>query len=379
MANFDVIIVGGGVIGLSIARQAHRAGMGRIAVIERGKVGREASWAAAGMLAPNAENESADDFYRLCDASRRMYPSFAEELAAETGIDVELDRTGTLYASFTEDDSRHLATRYERQLEASIPVERVSRDDVLRAEPQMSERVLAALYFPNDWQVENRRLITALETSIKAAGVTVLEGADARQLIVEGTRVKGVDVGGTPICAASTVIAAGAWTSLIAVGKQAFPVAVKPIRGQMIAYRPPINFARHVIYSPRGYVVPRADGRILAGATVEDVGFDKHVTGEAVLDLGNAASEIFPALDGLTPVEKWAGLRPFAGDGLPVIGPLPGYQGLILAAGHYRNGILLAPITARLVADELAGIAGADHGAFSPGRFGPAELNAAAP
>src|SRR5687767_90675 len=173
--TFDILIIGAGVIGLSLARELHRRGLRRICMIERGSVGCKASYAAAGMLAPNAECEVIDDFYRFCDESRRSYPQLAEELLAETGIDIELDRSGTLYAAFSEADREHLALRYARQRAAGIPVEKLSAAESLNLEPCLAANVRECLYFPNDWQVENRRLLAALTKFALDNGITIIE------------------------------------------------------------------------------------------------------------------------------------------------------------------------------------------------------------
>jgi glycine oxidase len=353
LANYDVLIIGGGVIGLSLARELHRLGPRRIAVVERGRVGREASFAAAGMLAPNAENEAIDDFYRLCDESRSLFPQLAEELLAETGIDIELDRSGTIYAAFTEKDSTHLDSRYVRQIEAGIPVERFSANQTREAEPYLAENVRESLYFRNDWQVENRKLLAALRSYAAANGIELIESSEADSLLVEDSKVLGAAVREQRIFAGTTLLATGAWTSLIKIGDGPVPFSVKPIRGQMISFAPPDRFFQRVIYSPRGYLVPRADGRILAGATVEDVGFDDSITPEATEFLRATAIEIAPLLNGIPIAETWAGLRPFAADGLPVIGPVPGYENLFAATAHFRNGILLAPMTAKILAEKI--------------------------
>lgn len=350
---YEVAIIGGGVIGLCIAREFVRLGAGRVVLVERGTVGRESSYAAAGMLAPNAENEVVDDHYRLCDESRSMFPLLADELAAETGIDIELDRSGTIYAAFTEADSEHLSSRYSRQVAAGIPVERLSTSQTLSAEPNLAAYVRESLFFPNDWQVENRRLVSALRASVEARGIDILENTAVERVTAENGRVTGIIAKGGTIPAETVVLATGAWTSLIKIGDAPAAFEVRPVRGQMISFDPPARLFERVIYSPRGYLVPRADGRILAGATVEDVGFDKSTTDEAAVELRAAAEEIVPRLAETKIAEHWAGLRPCAKDGLPIIGPMPGNDGLFVATAHYRNGILLAPITAKLIAERI--------------------------
>ena len=349
----QVLIIGGGVIGLSIARELSRLGVDRIRVVDKGRPGGEASYAAAGMLVPNAENEEVDHFYRFCDESRLTFPELAAELLDETGIDIELDRSGTLYAAFSNADLDHIEKRFEVQRSAGIPVSRLSAAETLELEPAISPRVLASLYFPNDWQVENRKLLLALIKYVRNSGIEIIENFPVDSLIVEGGKVSGVVAGDRRLTANVTVLATGAWTSFIKVAGKALPFTVKPIRGQMISFKPVTRPFSHLIYSPRGYLVPRADGRILIGATVEDVGFDKETTADAFRQLSDAAVEIAPFLANEPVVEHWAGLRPFANGGRPIIGPVPGYDKMLIATAHYRNGILLAPLTAKVVAEFI--------------------------
>ncbi len=354
LAKYDILIIGGGAIGLSLARELARSGKGRIAVVERGRVGREASYAAAGMLAPNSENLVIDDFYRLCDASRQMYPDLAAELLAETGLDIELDRTGTIFAAFTEEDEAALDLRFSRQIEAGIKVERLTGSDTLKAEPAISDRVRSSLLFESDWQVENRKLMGAFAGyAAKHDEISILEDTEVVSLIARDKAVHGVRTSRGEIHAGVTVLATGAWTSLIKIDTAPMPLRVKPIRGQIICYQPPERIFRHVIHSPRGYLVPRADGRILVGGASDDVGFESNCTPDTEKALKDTACEFAPALAGLPVSDAWAGLRPFVTGGLPVIGEMPGHERLFVATGHYRNGILLAPVTARLLAHRI--------------------------
>lgn len=367
----EILIVGGGVIGLSVARQLRKAGVRDIAILERGTLGCEASSAAAGMLAPHAEADSADIFFDLCRESVSLYPEFAGHLTDETGIDAELDKTGTLYLALEEKDVPVLKERYTWQAEAGLAVEKLSRRDVLALEPQVSRSCEFGLLFPNDWQVENRSLLNALRRFVEINDISIHEGATADKLIIENGDVTGVISGSRRYLANTTILTTGAWTSLIKFGGARAPFDVKPIRGQMICYRPEQPLFSHVIYSSRGYIVPRADGRVLAGATVEDVGFDKDVTEAGVGSLRSTATEIAPILADAAIVDKWAGLRPFVSDGLPVIGPIPPYRNLVVATGHYRNGILLAPLTAKLVTGYVINAAASPYlDAFGIGRFG---------
>lgn len=351
--NSQVLIIGGGVIGLSVARELHKSGARKVTVVDRGIVGQEASSAAAGMLAPNAETDETGDFYRFSSESKNLYPNLARELFEETGIDVELDCSGTFNLAFSENDSEELKKRFKWQNDAGIVVEQLSSEEILKAEPFVSPLVRGGLFFPNDWQVENRKLIAALRRYTELNKIELIENTGIEELIVENCRVLGARAANLTLKADATVLCAGAWTSLVRFCELKFAFRVTPIRGQMIGFQLPQRPIEHVIYSPRGYIVPRADGRILAGATVEDVGFNKDVTEAAVKSLREMALEIAPLIANFDIKESWAGLRPFAEDGLPVIGEIDGVEGLRIATGHYRNGILLAPITARLISDSI--------------------------
>lgn len=345
----DILIIGGGVIGLSIARELHKRGAGKITVVDKGRIGAEASWAAAGMLAPNAECHADDELFRICSASNQLYPSFAAELLAETGIDIELDRTGTLSLAFSDGEAIDLNAKYEWQRGAGIEVRALSPAEVREIEPSISHAVISGCLYPNDWQVENRKLVAALRKYCEMHGIALVENTAITELITENGCVRGVRTATADLQADSVVITAGAWTSNI------LPTAgVKPIRGQMISLaNGDQRILRHVIYSPRGYLVPRADGRILVGATVEDAGFSKEVTPDGIESLVAAAGEIAPSLAQLSITEAWAGLRPFVDGEVPVIGRVSQIENAFIAAGHYRNGILLAPITAKMIADEV--------------------------
>ena len=264
--SFDVIIVGGGVIGLSVARGLHKAGISRIALVEKGSCGLESSWAAAGMLGPQAEADADDEFFRFCCASRDLYPGFAEELLDETGVDVELDRSGTLYLSFGDTDSRILRERFEWQRAAGLAVEYLSPENARRREPFISTDVREALFFSNDWQVENRKLLAALRRYAELNDITIHESAPVERVIVEDGRAVGVETADGRISSEVIVLTTGAWTSLIKLGVAEMPFTVEPVRGQMLVFQTAKRVFHSVIYSRNGYLVPRFDGRILAGS-----------------------------------------------------------------------------------------------------------------
>ncbi|HVQ37256.1 MAG TPA: glycine oxidase ThiO [Pyrinomonadaceae bacterium] len=376
--NAGVVIVGGGVIGLAVARALALRGSPDVVLIERASLGAESSSAAAGMLAPQAEADSVDDFFRLACRSRDMYPKFAAALLEETGIDIELETTGTLYLAFTEEDAVELEMRHQWQRSAGLTVQSLDGHEARRLEPAISANVCAALKFPFDMQVENRRLVSALAVATEKLGISLVTGTTVSALKTDYRGVAGVETSRGFVGTNTVVIAGGAWTSSLAVTslsgsapKAGLPnLGIAPVRGQMLCFEVNPQIARHVIYSSRGYLVPRRDGRLLAGSTTEYAGFDRRVTAEGVNSILSAALEISPQIGALPIASSWAGLRPRAADGLPVLGRYAEIGGLFYATGHYRNGILLAPITGELIADAIVGQSNSTSlGPFSPDRF----------
>jgi len=366
LTNYDVIIVGGGVIALSITRSLALKGVRNVCVIERGEFGTEASHAAAGMLAPQAEADSADQFFHLLCRSRDLYPDWAASLKEETGVDIELDLTGTLYLSFSEAEQRELDHRFEWQLKANLPAERLSIAEARTLEPQISTSIAGALFFPRDVQVENRRLVASLTNSVHGMEIEVFKETNVEEVVVRHGRVAGVKTNKGPKWGSTVVIAAGAWSDIT--GALKFPV--EPVRGQMVCLSAKPQLTRHVVYSSRGYLVPRQDGRLIAGSTTEHVGFLKTVTAGGMKSILENAAEISPAVEKLPILSSWAGLRPRAPDGLPLLGPCDEIEGLIYATGHYRNGILLAPLTGELIAGAVVnGGFPSELASFSPNRF----------
>ena len=366
----DILIVGGGVIGLSIARELNRRGATKICVVDAGVCGGEASWAAGGMLSPQAEVDETGSFFDLCSRSRDLYPSFAEDLLEETGVDIELDRAGTLYLAFAEDDSQKVRERYARQKAAGLTVELLDAQSVRSAEPFISHDVREALFFAGDWQVDNRKLCAVLRRYCEAHGIEILENTPVTEVLTEKGKAIGVKAGSETLTAAEVVIAAGAWTSQIIIGPRAMQVDVEPVLGQMIAFRGEKRLFQRVMYCREGYIVPRRDGRVLAGSTTEKTGFERKTTETAADALFSMASRIAPGLGDLKIDGHWCGFRPRAADGFPVIGRIEGIGGLFIATAHYRNGILLAPVTASVAADAiLTGKHSAEMDVFGPGRF----------
>ena len=349
----NVVIIGGGVIGLTIARALALQGVRDVCLVERATLGAEASFAAAGMLLPQVEADAQDDFFTLACQSRDLYPSFAAALLEETGIDIELDTTGTLYLALTEHDQQEIERRYDWQSRAGLTIEFLSVAEARELEPCVSDATLGALLFPNDIQVENRRLLSALANSVNKLGVGIVTQTNVASLIIQGNGVSGVQTNRGRIECSVAVIASGSWTSFIKTSSPCKIPEIEPVRGQMVCLDAKPQLTRHVIYSPRGYLVPRRDGRLLAGSTSERVGFAKCVTAGGISTILRNALEISPAISTLPIVDTWAGLRPMSADGLPVLGRCDEIDGLFYATGHYRNGILLAPLTGELVSKAI--------------------------
>lgn len=356
-----VLVVGGGIIGCATAWELAKAGA-EVVLFERSTPGAEASSAAAGLLAPLGESTQSA-FARLALASWRLYPDVVHELRERTGIDVEHVTRGTLYPlSFTEQAPEAWA------LVPEFGVETLEGKDLHALEPALSPKVQRAVLVRGDHWLNNQRLVIAYAQAAAAAGVELRVGANVTRLLVERDRARGVHAEGGRVEGDAVLLAAGAWTSELT-GELGARLRIEPRRGQMIAlaHTPPVlSYCVH----GEAYLVPRPSGELLIGATVERAGFQRAVTAEGINSLLRAAIELVPSLRELPIARTWCGFRPWAPDSLPVLGPWPGVDGLWLATGHFRNGILLAPITARLVTDWLlTGKPGVDVGDFLPERF----------
>jgi glycine oxidase len=352
-AGADVLVVGGGIMGLASALALAEGGA-RARVLERGAPGAEASSAAAGILSAQIEAQGPGAEADLFLASRELYPAFVERLRSRTGLDVGYRRTGALRLLGPGQGADGAGLGWQRA--AGLRAEAWSRERLGREEPNLVAD--GALFFADDAQVDPPRLVRALEASAARAGVEVRSGAGVRRVVVEGGRARGVVLDdGARLEAPWVVLAAGSWSTLVE-GVPLAPDAVRPSRGQVVELSlssPPLG---RVAFGPGAYLVPRDDGRVLVGATHEFVGHRRGVTARAVRDLLAAATATCPALEGATFVRAWANFRPYAGGGRPLIGECE-VRGLVLATGHYRNGILLAPLTAELVRAAVTG--GAYH------------------
>jgi glycine oxidase len=347
--TWDVIVVGGGIIGLSLSIALHKRGL-RVLVVERGEPGREASHAAAGMLA-DCPLETPTPLQPLATASARMYPEFVLDLQDESGMKVDLRDNGTLLIA-----PEHSAFVAQNPLPASLA----------ELEPALSE-VRGPVAYLKERSVDPRALVAAALKAAKHRGVDISSGTTATDLLFSDGRVAGIQTDRTHYNAPCVVNCAGAWAGSFSAHH--FPT--RPVKGQMLAVAcAQHDVVRHVIRAPEVYLVPRSDGRIVIGSTLEEAGYDKRIDADTIQRLHQAAIRLVPALDEARILEDWAGLRPGTPDDLPILGAT-GTPGYFVAAGHFRDGILLTPVTAHVIAQVITN-AKPDHdiSAFSPLRFG---------
>lgn len=363
--NYDVGIIGAGVIGLCSARALARDGVSVI-VIDRDEPCRHASWAAAGMLSPQAEANAAGPMLDLLLRAREIYPAYAAELREETGLEVGYRDYGTLLLALDDADEAKLEGRLRWQREAGLEVERLSAEQVHREEKGLAPDLRWALHFAGDHQVDNRLLGTALRGAASAAGAAVRLGAGVRRIRLEGECVLELE-DGDRVAVGTAVLAAGCWSGTI--DGLPRPLPIEPVHGELVSLRadPPIH--RHTIGSAHAYLVPRADGRLILGTTVERIGFRTRVTAGGLNRILQGGFAMSPGLAGNPVIDSWSGLRPGTPDNLPILGRDPEAKNLIYATGHFRNGILLAPLTGSVVADLVMGRETADLTPFRPDRF----------
>jgi len=346
MPPTDVIIVGGGVIGCAIAYHLAQAGV-QVTLFERGEIGGEASGEAAGMLRPLDESLERGALVDLCLASLRLFGPLADTLREETGIDIEYLCSGILRVALTDDEARrlhHLVERTQGLLEWADP-------EALRTlEPRLAP-ARGGFYFPHLHQVNAGRFTQALAQAATARGALLRQGVGVTGLLTNGSRVTGVRSSEGKAAAAHVVLAAGPWTATF--GRQlGAALSVRPVRGQMLAFAS--SPVRNIVFwEGQSFLLPKANGLLFVGSTAEEVGFRKNTTGKALAGLRRMATTLVPSLAYTEVASTWAGLRPASPDGLPILGPVPGWEGVNVASGHFRKGILLAPITGQLIAQQL--------------------------
>jgi glycine oxidase len=361
----DMIVVGGGVIGLSIAHAV--AGEGKsVLVLDPGEATEASSWAAAGMLAPQSEADLKDPLFDLCTISLHLYRDWASQLQEQTGVDPEYEEPGLLYLATSEKSLEVLKSRMIWQREAGFDSELVTPEEIRRMEPHLTLTVAGGVYMPGEYQVTPRRLIEALRAACQIRKVEIRNGFRVHEIIRQGDRVEGVRTDSGSINADTIVIASGARSSEIAGLCPRLPIT--PRKGQILSLITPAPMFQRLIRWEHAYLMQRRGGELVVGATNEDAGFDRSLTPSGIGGLLQRVQQLSSCTAKLAIREMWTGLRPSTPDGLPVLGYAG--TGLIYATGHYRNGILLAPVTASIVADlvmnRLSPIA---LQPYSPARF----------
>lgn len=354
----DCLIIGGGVIGLSLAYELSGRGA-KVHIVERGLIGREASWAGAGILPPGnyrAPQGADEQLARLCSD---LHPRWAEQLRDETGIDNGFRRTGGLYLSRTAEEAAALRLQAESWNAAGIRVEMLTPARRREIEPALGDAIGAdphteVLFTPDEAQLRNPWHLRALRAACVARHVTIIEGATVDDFEISGRRVLGVRTSIGRFSAGTVCITGGAWSRLL-LARLGASVGVKPIRGQIALLDCGAPLMRRVINHGRRYLVPRSDGRVLVGSTEEDVGFAKRTTAEAIGGLLQFARALVPALDNATLETSWAGLRPGTPDERPYLGAVPGFENVFVGAGHYRSGLQLSPGTAVVLRQAILG------------------------
>jgi glycine oxidase len=373
MKTYDAIIAGGGIIGGAIAFELAQNKL-RVLLVDRQTPGQEASRAAAGMLSPAPDTADAIPLVPLASASLSIYPQFVAAVESASGMNAGFRPHGAIETFFDADAGNTLAAMIAQHQELGLDTRILHVEDAAVLEPHLSRRIRAAALFSQEAAVDNRALTRAILRAAELRGVDFRASSCVEQLLLDSEKCAGVIANGEKISAGKIVIAAGFASGTIeGIAKYAPTI---PIRGQMVAFQSEAVDLHRVLRSERGYIVPRGNGRCVAGSTIENVGVEKRVTPQGITKILNAAVEMFPALANAAIVETWCGLRPDTPDHLPSLGPTD-IEGLLIATGHFRNGILLAPITAKLIAEWIvSGRTSEDWNAFSPMRFVEASLAA---
>lgn len=359
MNTSDVLILGGGAIGLSLAYELTSAGA-QVHVLDRAEPGRASSWAGAGMIPP-APRHPIEPFQQLAQLSGELHPRWAAQLQEQTGIDVEYRRTGAIYVAANEQEAEWLAGEQREWQSHGIEHASIEPNALADWEPeamatarQARQGVVAAYHLPGEAQVRNPRFVRALLSACARQGVRITAGAEVIDLLTNRSRVSGVRTADGEFAAQQVCLAAGAWTAGLA-SRLGIRLGVAPVRGQIALLNPGRPVLRRIINCGPRYLVPRVDGRVLVGSTMEYVGFDTRTTAEGIGGLLAMATSLAAGLAD-APVERtWAGLRPGTPDGLPYLGRLPNWDNAFIAAGHYRSGLQLAPATAVVISQLLRG------------------------
>ena len=362
--SFDVVVIGGGVIGMTSAWRLAQTGR-RVLLLERDRTGAEASSAAAGMLGAQLEVSEPGPFYELCLESRSLYQAFIDELLESTGVDAQLNHNGIYQIAFSQEEVHALHRRMEWQIRGGARAEFLSSTEVTNEEPIVAENY-GALHLPDDSNINASLLTRALSIAVTQT-CTVVEGAEVTTVQRQNAAGYVLSTQSQTYVAGAVVVAAGAWAQRLL---PSFPGKIQPVKGQLLAIRPRQGTLKHTIFNDHAYLVPKRDGTIVVGATEDrEAGYNRDVTVDAIQYLLSSVKRISPALCDTVFERSWIGLRPGSSDPHPWIGQLAASPGLHVAVGHFRNGILLAPVTANMLVDSVDGRPWPTHWqAFQPER-----------
>ncbi|MBL4584649.1 MAG: glycine oxidase ThiO [Pseudomonadales bacterium] len=354
----DFLIIGGGIMGMLSSYALAKKGFS-IRLVESQRCGQQASWAGGGIVSPLSPWDYADSITNLTKLSQQLYPSLIEQLMSETGIDSQLYQTG-LISLFGDVDERSSVNEVPARVQAwaaqhSVDLKLISSDIIETLQPGLNHRATGGIWMPQVCNVRNPRLLKALKQAISQQPlICVEENTSITEFLIEGQRVSGAASQTQRFHAEKTLITSGAWSQqlLSNVGSE---TPIWPIRGQMLLYKPAAPLLQRIVLSGNRYLIPRRDGHILVGSTLENVGFDNSTTEQAYTELRGYAESILPALADFPVVQQWAGLRPASPAGIPKIGAIAGYDNFYINAGHFRNGLVLAPSSVQLVVEQMLG------------------------
>ena len=367
------LIIGGGIIGLSIAWRLIGIGK-KVIIIDKKSLGKEASWAAAGMLSGRLDLKPCEKkLLPIFEKSHLAWPKFAEELENKSGKSIGYKKEGTLRVACDLDEEKKLKNNYDFLKNNKVNIYWLSGDKIRDKEPYVSNNVLSGFFSPDDHHVNNRYILDALITILKKNKNNCIfkENTEVEKIITDKNQVIGVKTRNETIKTKEIIVCSGAWTSKIK-NIEIKEVPIRPVKGQMVCLKIPKNISllKHILWRENVYLVPRNNSDLIIGATEEEMGYDKSLTVGGIYNLLKIAREVLPAIEDLSIVESWSGLRPTSRDDAPIIGPSKKLKGLIYATGHHKNGILLAPLTSSIIKNYyLKGRIENDFNNFEPGRF----------
>ena len=368
-----ILIIGGGIIGLSIAWRLIGIGK-KVIIIDKKNLGKEASWAAAGMLSGRLDLKPCEKkLLPIFEKSHLAWPKFAEELENKSGKSIGYKKEGTLRVACDLHEEKKLKNNYDFLKNNKVNITWLSGDKIRDKEPYVSNNVLSGFFSPDDHHVNNRYILDALITILKKNKNNCIfkENTEVEKIITNKNQVIGVKTNNEIIKTKEIIVCSGAWTSKIK-NIEIKEVPIRPVKGQMVCLKIPKNISllKHILWRENVYLVPRNNSDLIIGATEEEMGYDKSLTVGGIYNLLKIAREVLPAIEDLSIVESWSGLRPTSRDDAPIIGPSKKLKGLIYATGHHKNGILLAPLTSSVIKNYyLNGKIGNNFNNFKPGRF----------